>query len=229
MNNGYIVLHRKIRDWRWYRTEYMFYFFTELLFMANYTERYWMEVKIPRGSFVTSLDNLSNELGLSVRQCRTALSRLEKTGEIITKSTSKYTTITITNYDTYQSSQGTKRQTNDKPTTNQRQQHNTGNKGNEIKEIHMVKFEEFWDAYDKKTGRKDCEDWYRKNHCDHSLIMDGLAKWKRSGNWSDKQYQFKPINFLKKEYWKEEPPLRNVINMDGTDQSLIDSILRGEK
>lgn len=97
-------------------------------------------------------------------------------------------------------------------------------------EIHTVHFEEFWVAYDKKTGRKDCEAWYKKNATDsiHKQIMESIEKWRASGNWDDKQYQFKPLNFLRKEYWREDPPVRNKTNTDGTDPVFRDKFLKGE-
>ncbi len=57
---------------------------------------------IPRGSFVTSLDSLAKELGLSVQEIRTALKHLISTGELTSKSTNKYRIITVVNYEMYQ-------------------------------------------------------------------------------------------------------------------------------
>lgn len=57
---------------------------------------------IPRGSFVTSLDSLGKELGLSVQEIRTALKHLISTGELTSKSTNKYRIITVVNYEMYQ-------------------------------------------------------------------------------------------------------------------------------
>ena len=57
---------------------------------------------IPRGSFVTSLDSLAKELGLSVQEIRTALKHLISTGELTSKSTNKYSIITVVNYEMYQ-------------------------------------------------------------------------------------------------------------------------------
>lgn len=57
---------------------------------------------IPRGSFVTSLDSLAKELGLSVQEIRTALKHLISTGELTSKSTNKCRIITVVNYEMYQ-------------------------------------------------------------------------------------------------------------------------------
>lgn len=104
-------------------------------------------------------------------------------------------------------------------------------KENTKEEIHNVHFEEFWERYGKKTGKTDCLTWYNKNASNgtHQKIMDSITKWEESGNWDDRQYQFKPINFLRKEYWKEDPPIRNKgKNPDGTDPEFIAKFLKGE-
>ena len=62
----------------------------------------FMGETIPRGSFVTSLDSLAKELGLSVQEIRTALKHLISTGELTSKSTNKYRIITVVNYEMYQ-------------------------------------------------------------------------------------------------------------------------------
>lgn len=55
-----------------------------------------------RGELVTGRTSLSAQTGLSVQSIRTALERLKSTNEITIKSTSKYSIVTIVNYDTYQ-------------------------------------------------------------------------------------------------------------------------------
>ena len=57
---------------------------------------------MPRGSFVTSIKQLSIELGLTSDEIRTALKHLIKTGEITKQTTNKYTVITVSNYHLYQ-------------------------------------------------------------------------------------------------------------------------------
>ena len=49
-----------------------------------------------------SLASLSSDTGLSVREVRTALSHLQKTGEITVKTTKFYTLIKVVNYSFYQ-------------------------------------------------------------------------------------------------------------------------------
>jgi hypothetical protein len=98
---------------------------------ANYEDGRFEGKVIKRGQLVTSLNSLSEETGLSIRQTRTALSHLISTGEVTSKSYTKYRVITITNYSMYQDKRQAKRQANDKQPTNKltvnRQQYNNNN------------------------------------------------------------------------------------------------------
>ena len=114
---GFIKLHRDIKDWEWYGDPYMVAFWIHLLISANWTEKNWRGETICRGQMVTSLASLSADTGLSVKQVRTALNRLALREYIVTQGTSKWTKITVCNYDTYQSNSDDCRQTIDKQTT----------------------------------------------------------------------------------------------------------------
>ena len=58
---------------------------------------------ISRGSFPSSLNELSKETDLTENELRTAIKHLKSTGEITSKSYNKFTVFTIKNYDLYQS------------------------------------------------------------------------------------------------------------------------------
>jgi len=106
--NGWIKLHRSLMEWTWYHDHKTLKLFIHFLLKANIKDNEWQGIHIKRGSFVTSRKNLSTETGLTEREVRTALSRLEKTGEITRKTTNKYTLITLINYDNYQNKEATK-------------------------------------------------------------------------------------------------------------------------
>lgn len=99
---GFIVLHRKITDWEWYTDVNTAHLFMHFLIRANYSDTSWRGIEIKRGSFITSLETLSAETGLTVKQVRIALQKLIDTGEVANKSTSKFRIITVKNYDLYQ-------------------------------------------------------------------------------------------------------------------------------
>ena len=118
---SYIKLSRKIMYWEWYRDINTCRLFIHMLLKANWKDGKFKGIDIPRGSFVSSIQKLSEETDLTVRKIRTAISHLESTGEVTSKSYSKFTVFTINNYCEYQvtDKQPTNnRQTDDKqPTT----------------------------------------------------------------------------------------------------------------
>lgn len=102
---GWIKLHRKILDWEWYRDGNTFRLFVHLLLNANRSPQRWQGITIEREQLIVGRKSLSEQTGLSERAVRTALNRLKTTNEIIVKTTNRYSIITISNYDAYQSSQ----------------------------------------------------------------------------------------------------------------------------
>jgi hypothetical protein len=120
MNIGWIKLHRQFRNWEWYNKSEMVHLFIHCLIKANYENKMWQGENIEIGLFVTSLQKLSIDTGISVQTIRTCLKKLEKTNEIIVKSTNKLTKITICKYESYQlESETTNKQlTNNQQTTN---------------------------------------------------------------------------------------------------------------
>ncbi len=111
----------RLLEWEWYDDLYMFRLFMHLLLKANYRDKEWHGTIIKRGQLVTSLGHLSTETGLSYRNVRTCLDKLEKTGEIVRQATNKFTIITVCKYGKYQQAPADERQTTDKQTTNKRQ------------------------------------------------------------------------------------------------------------
>ena len=99
---GFVIEYRKIMQWEWYTDVNTAHLFRHCILRANYTDTAWRGIEVKRGSFITSLQTLSTETGLSVMQVRTALAKLEKTEEITSKTTSKYRIISVKNYDLYQ-------------------------------------------------------------------------------------------------------------------------------
>ncbi len=98
---GFIKIHRNIRDWGWYDDANTLAVWIHLLIDANYEEKVWHGETVGIGSLITSTARLSDQTGLSAKQIRTCLERLSEEGKIITKGASKWTKITICNYESY--------------------------------------------------------------------------------------------------------------------------------
>lgn len=121
INGNWIKLFTKFTTWEWYKDQNTKSLFLHCLLKANWKDGKFMGNVIPRGSFVTSLDSLSKELGLSVQEVRTALKHLISTNELTSKSTNKYRIITVVNYEMYQQ---VNKQPNIQPTSNQQATNN---------------------------------------------------------------------------------------------------------
>ena len=102
MNEGFILLHRKILDWEWYSNINDRLVWFHCLLSANWKDGWFEGKKIERGSFVTSYQKLSLEIGITYQQVRTSLEHLKSTGNITYKHTNKFSIITINNYNKYQ-------------------------------------------------------------------------------------------------------------------------------
>ncbi len=99
---GWIKLYRKLTDWEWYDDAAVKAVFIDLLISANHQDNTWHGKMIKRGSLVTSLATIAGRNGLTIQQVRTALNKLEKTGEINKQATNKNTLIIVLNYERYQ-------------------------------------------------------------------------------------------------------------------------------
>ena len=128
MSEGWIKLNGKILKWEWWDDPVTAHLFVHLLLKANWKDGRWRGIDVPRGSFITSTEKLANETGLSIQQIRTALKKLEETGEVNKQTTSRYTHIFVQNYclyqDEQQANQQAKQQTNNKQITNKQQANN---------------------------------------------------------------------------------------------------------
>lgn len=139
--SGWVKFHRKIEEWEWYKDANTFRVFFHLVLMANHDEKRWQGIVIQRGQVVTSRDSLAAALNLSVREIRTALTKLKTTGELTIKTTSRYSLVTVENYSAYQSTEiettskttnktTVKRPTSDQQTTTNKNEKNYKNEKN---------------------------------------------------------------------------------------------------
>lgn len=132
MKESFVKLHKKMLDWEWYSDSNTKSLFLHLLIIANYKDKSWKGITIKRGQCVVGRKQLSKTLGMSERQIRTCFDHLKSTNELTTKSTNKYTLITIEKYNDYQSNIGITDQQNDQqvdhpPTTPKEYKNNKNN------------------------------------------------------------------------------------------------------
>lgn len=104
-NNSWIKMYRSFLDWEWYPDTNCVRLALHFILKANYQPKKWQGTVIDRGQLVTSRGQLAEETGLSPMQVRTTLDKLQRTGFLTKCTTSKYTIVTICNYDYYQQKQ----------------------------------------------------------------------------------------------------------------------------
>ena len=111
---GWIKLHRKMVNWEWYTDTNVKVLFLHLLLTVNHTAGRWQGMEVAAGETITSVNSLSQQCGLTVKQVRTALEKLERTGDIERKTAKRFTRIKLLNYCVYQSSDTEEGQRKDK-------------------------------------------------------------------------------------------------------------------
>ena len=127
-DGGFIKLYRSMLKWEWHDDPNTVATWLYCLMRANYATTKWHGEIIRAGQFLTSLDHMAKEIGITVNQLRTAIKHLKATHNITSQSTSKGTLLTVENWALYQSagekvtSQSTnivtfKSQADNKPTT----------------------------------------------------------------------------------------------------------------
>lgn len=231
--NGYIALHKKILEWEWYSDINTCRVFIHILLKANWEDKKWRGIQIKRGQWATSIQTICNETSLTPREVRTAIDHLIETGEIDKQATSRYTVITVLNYDSYQIS--------DKPsvitTTAQRQQLNKEiikenniysppESGESVKEsvkekeqILRENFETLYKYYPRKEGKTKAFEYYRqyvgkgrdingiRRRLTNQQIYHAILKYAASKEGKDKEYIAHFSTFMNKTIldYVEEP------------------------
>ena len=97
-NLGFVIESRSILKNEWYTEPITMHLMRHCRLRANFEDTKWRGIQIKRGQFVTSLKTLSTETGLTIKQVRTALEKLEKTGYVASEATNKNRIITVLFY-----------------------------------------------------------------------------------------------------------------------------------
>lgn len=140
--NGFVKLHRKMIEWGWYSDCVVKDVFLHILMVAAFKPGQYRGHDIQPGQAIIGRKKMAEELGFSEQQVRTALKKLESTGEISLFSTNKFTIATVENWAFYQGdeSEGNQQVTNNQPTNNQQVTNNQPHLKN-VKNVKNVKKE----------------------------------------------------------------------------------------
>ena len=108
-DRGFIVIDRKITDWKWWGNATARSIWLYLLVTANWKSGFNSDgTEIKRGQVCRSLRNIADDNQVTVKTIRYWLKKFENGGEIVISRAHYYQVINIVNYDKYQDLQGTK-------------------------------------------------------------------------------------------------------------------------
>lgn len=117
-NKGFVKLYRSMLTWEWYDDINVKILFLHLILTANYEDKKWRGKVIKRGQRVVSVKKLSEELGITVQQTRTAIKKLISTNELTNSKFAECNVFTLVNYNKFQAV--TNETTNHQQTSNKR-------------------------------------------------------------------------------------------------------------
>ena len=140
---GWIKIHRQLLEWEWYDDINVTRLFLHILLKANHKSKNYKGELIQIGEHLTSREILANETGLTIRQVRTALTKLKTTNEVTIKSSSQGTKIQVVNYEKYQVTTNevtAKRPATDQQTTTNKNVKNEKKKKNKQKKEFVIPY-----------------------------------------------------------------------------------------
>lgn len=109
---GWIKLHRKLKKWEWYKDINTKTAFIEILITANIKSCPFKGKIIPKGSLLTTYEELGKECGLTKDEARRAINNLKTAHTITTQKVLNQLQINIENFSVYQVSDVDKNCTN---------------------------------------------------------------------------------------------------------------------
>jgi len=208
LEDGFILIYRDLINKPYFVDSKTVHLMLYLLLKANYKPKdvfiRGQIVKVKRGQLIFGRKAASEKTGLTEQEIRTRLQFLRNAEFLTSKTTNRFSLITICNYDHYQDPYGRNNQQNNQQVTSKQP------RLKKDKEIYMLKFfERFWKEYPKKKDKKKAREKFLGLSLDEEKfkrIMKALRKQKESDQWKrDKgQYIPNPPTWLHGERWNDE-------------------------
>jgi hypothetical protein len=129
-NETWLKLYRSMLDWEWYQDINTKVLFLHLLLIVNIRPQRKLGMSIPTGSIDRTQEQLATETGLTLRQLRTAISKLKLTGELTVVRGPKFSVYTLKNWGRYQAERQKIVRSFDSRATVERQKSDSLNKNN---------------------------------------------------------------------------------------------------
>ena len=208
MRQGYIKLHRQCLDNGMLKNHKLWVFWSWCLMKASYQDHKQMvgfqEVHLKAGQFIFGRKAAAQDLNMSEQSIRTCKNRLQTVGNLTSKSTNKFTVITVVNWHTYQQQNNSNNQqvTSKQPASNHKQE------GKEVKNnIYTSNFLTFWEKYPKKIGKGAAFKSY-KNILNPKpslgMILKSITDQKKTEQWQNKKYIPNPAVWINQRRWEDE-------------------------
>ena len=220
MSNGWIKVHRKILENDWLsknRVYSNFEAFMYLLLKANHKDGIFhigtQIIEVKRGQLVTSQKKLCKQFNWSNSKLRNYLKTAKNASMIYTETTSKTTTLTICNYDTYQESSTEKTLKKESLNTEKALIKHTNNnvKNNKelTKDINVCDlFEDWWKMYDRKVHKKASKYQWGKLTEDEKKIV--LQHTKIFTEFTEHRFRPHPHRYLRDKRFNDEIQLNDL-------------------
>lgn len=111
-SESYIKLFRKMTEWEHFKDSNTVHVFIYLLILAVGTDTVYNGFRLKAGQYVTTVKQIAESTGLTIKQVRRCIDVLKQSGEIETKSSNQNTVFTVLHYSDYQ---GKRQKKSDKP------------------------------------------------------------------------------------------------------------------
>jgi len=204
--SGWIKLHRSLLNWEWYDDKNATRLLVHLLVSVNYEDKKWKGIVINAGSMVLSWETLSKGIGLSSAQCRTAMTKLENSGEVTRHITNKYQLVTLVKWEEMQSNDNQiagnlagKSQADNKQIATTKEIKENKESKEERRERVKAEFKNsllpFLDKYDKEMLKAFFDYWSEHGPNDAKMRFEKEKSYdisKRLATWAKRERAFNP-------------------------------------
>lgn len=196
MRGDWIRLHRQVIDSQVFSDHKLLAVWIWCLCKAGYKTRFFQGQKVEPGQFVTGRQAGSESLGMSPSAFYRSLQKLQDWGQIKLEANSKWTTVTICNWRTYQDDSSAARTASEQRADSERTQEK---KVKKVKKVHSARpsLAEVQDYCRERGNRVDAEHWYDHYESNGWLVGKSPMKnwkaavrtWEKNGNRYGEQKQ----------------------------------------
>jgi len=166
------------------------------------------EVEILPGQFIFGRASASKKLNMNQNTIWKRMQKLKNMRNLTIESNSKYSVISIVNWDTYQGSEKESNSKSNSQVTARQQPGNTNKNVKKVKEdIYTSNFLLFWEAYPRKIGKGKAFENYQKIKQPRpslKIILDAIEIQNKLDNWSDLRFIPHPATWLNQRRWEDE-------------------------